>query len=421
MKNAQSLEHTLNRYEQILNTLEKASPLPCQEQILDVLITRDAVQAALTETNPIPTASLLKLDELDNRLRKHRETMELGMDLGHWREILKPSEDAWWWLWETPSPPTWWEQIDWAGNFLIIIFLTASVSLVADISSKFLSGGLDTLSSLTVFVPSVLALLTSGALTEVGREARKYVFSSLKIPNRYWQLVSTLIAFIFMLLLIWFHAALPRIGVYFNQKGVENYKAGQLDSALSNYQKAIALRPNYAKAHYHLGLLYEDLQKFDQALASYQLAVRSNLDSLELLVRLKAYNNLGRLYILKNDYATAVPPLLNGLDLIDEEALDKNEKIKIQKYNLLKNLGWVQLKQKYYVDAYSLLKEAIDLYQEKAPAHCLLAQVLEGQDKKREAFKSWKACLQYVDINKPDQYLWRSLALEKTAPQDEKP
>jgi len=81
------------------------------------------------------------------------------------------------------------------------------------------------------------------------------------------------------------------------------------------------------------------------------------------------------------------------------------------KYALLKNLGWAQLELQNYSEAKSLLQDAIALDSTKAPAYCLLAQVLESQ--KEEALTTWNSCLAYADPGKPDEYLWLSIAREK--------
>lgn len=93
--------------------------------------------------------------------------------------------------------------------------------------------------------------------------------------------------------------------------------------------------------------------------------------------------------------------------------METNENFQKVKYALLKNLGWAQLELKNYTQAKSLLQEAIALDSEKAPAYCLLAQVLEAQAKKDEALKSWENCIAYADSRKPDEYLWVSIAREK--------
>ena len=146
------------------------------------------------------------------------------------------------------------------------------------------------------------------------------------------------IALIFLVFLVVFHQFFPQFAVYFHSQGEQQYKEGQLEQALSNYQKAIALNPSYAQAHYHLGILYEDLQQFDQANAEYQLAVKQD-NSANSLTRLQADNNWGHLLILQKEYAKAITPLLEGKNTLDEERVKNNQDFQKVKYALLKNLG----------------------------------------------------------------------------------
>ena len=141
------------------------------------------------------------------------------------------------------------------------------------------------------------------------------------------------------------HQSFPQIAICFSKEGEQQYKAGQLEQALASYQKAIALNPSSAQAHYNLGLLYEDLQQFARAKAEYQLAVRQDI-SADLLVRLEAYNNWGRILILEQEYAKSLAPLKEGKNALDEEQVETNEDFQKVKYALLKNLGWAQLKLK---------------------------------------------------------------------------
>ena len=284
------------------------------------------------------------------------------------------------------------------------------MSLIADAVPRFLSGGLDTISVLAVIIPSLLTLLTSGALTPIGRAARNYLFQ--KLAKSYWSLLTMAIALILLCLLILAHNSFPHIAVYFHARGKEQYLAGKLEESKANYQKAIALNPSYAEAHYHLGLLYEDLQQFPKAQTEYQLAVQQDV-SATLLTRLKAYNNWGRLLILQKKYTQAIAPLLEGKNALDEEQVTTNRDFQQVKYALLKNLGWAQLELKHYSEAKSLLKEAIDLHSKKAPSYCLLAQVFEGQSQTKEALGNWSKCIAYADGNSPDEYLWKSIAQEK--------
>ncbi|MGK7898720.1 MAG: tetratricopeptide repeat protein [Xenococcus sp. (in: cyanobacteria)] len=340
---------------------------------------------------------------MDQRLRKQKSKIVGLKEYSNWRKSLNPTDSAWWWYFPPNQLKT---RLDWLWNGLSLVFLTISVGLIVDAIPKFLSGGLNIASVLAVIIPSLAALLTSGALTPIGREARNYLFQ--KLNKSRWSFISFSLSFVLALSLIIIHQFFfDNFAVFFHDKGLDFYKQGQLEQAISNYQKAVALDPNYAQAHYKLGIVYEDLQQFDQAVKEYQLAVKQD----NSLIRLQAYNNWGRLLILQQEYTQAIAPLLEGKNALDESQVKTSEEFQKVKYALLKNLGWAQLELKNYSEAKSLLQDAIALDSTKAPAYCLLAQVLEAQQD--EALTTWNSCLAYADSGKPDEYLWLSIAREK--------
>ena len=406
MKAHEYLYPAITRYRQLLIQIEQSSPIPQTNQIFQVLQARDAVQDALDKVESPPESLLLELIELDRRLQKQQSMIAGLKEYPNWRKSLYPPDSAWWWYFPIPQRQT---QLDWLWNGLSLVFLTISVSLIVDGIPRFLSGGLDIASVLAVIIPSLLALLTSGALTPIGREARNYLFQQLDQSR--WSFISLLLSFVLALSLIVIHQFFfDNFAVHFQNQGLNFYRKGQWEQALSNYQKAVALDPSYAKAHYNLGIVYEDLQQFDQATTEYQLAVKQD-SSDNSLIRLQAYNNWGRLLILNKKYTQAIAPLIEGKNALDESQVKTSEDFQKVKYALLKNLGWAQLELKNYSEAKSLLQEANALDSTKAPAYCLLAQVLEAQ--KEEALTTWNSCVAYADLGKPDEYLWLSIAREK--------
>lgn len=404
------LYQAITRYQQILTQIEKANSTPQAEQIFQVLLARDAIQDALQRGESPPASLLLRLTELDKRLQKQEARIVDVEDYSCWRQCIQPPDSAWWWYFPLPSRP-WWTHLNWLWNALTLVLLAISVSLIVDGIPRFLSGGLDTASVLAVIIPSLLALLTSGTLTPIGREARSYLFQ--KLNQSLWPLLSLLLSLALALSLIVIHEFFfDDLAVSFHHQGKQFYEQEQWEQALSNYQKAIALDPSYAQAHYELGIVYEELQQFDKAKIEYLLAVRQD-NSADSLIRLQAYNNWGHLLILNQEYTQAIAPLIEGKKALKEEQVKTSEDFQKVKYALLKNLGWAQLELKNYSEAESLLQEAISLNSTRAPAYCLLAQVLEAQTQKDEALKNWNNCLAYADLGKPDEYLWLSIAREK--------
>lgn len=419
---SQPLESLIEHYEQALTTLEAAENEAPQklcplEKVLAVLVARDAVQTALADARSISTEGIVKLDKLDNCLRKRTDLILALVTSTQWRTLLCPSEQAWWWFPRLSLQP-WWTRVDWLWNTLTFIAFTGSFSLLLNTATRLWTNGPEPFGTFAIVIQSLLTLLASGKLTNVGQKACEEFAKNFKIPQWHWPWFSTATTWVFLALVASLHATLPYFASAFDHWGVENYRAGQLGSALSNYQRAIAIQADYAKAHYHLGVLYEDLQKFDQAKEEYQFVVKSDPDVPDSLTWLKAHNNLARLYILEESAGAAIPLLIKALQSVDANAENVDPELKDIQYNLLKNLGWARLEQQRYPEAEAKLQAAIALDSDRAPAHCLLAQVLDAQAQQNAAHQHWEACLQYANSGNPDEDHWIGLA-QKALTQEE--
>ncbi len=51
------------------------------------------------------------------------------------------------------------------------------------------------------------------------------------------------------------------------------YKAGKFDQALADFDRAIAMDPEYAKAYYNRGSTYDKMGKLDNAIADYRKTI----------------------------------------------------------------------------------------------------------------------------------------------------
>ena len=63
---------------------------------------------------------------------------------------------------------------------------------------------------------------------------------------------------------------------------------GRLEEALASYVQAIALKPDYAEAHHHLGITLKELGRLEEAIASYKRVYIFETDDFA-----KAYDGLG--------------------------------------------------------------------------------------------------------------------------------
>lgn len=177
-----------------------------------------------------------------------------------------------------------------------------------------------------------------------------------------------------------FPFASPEIAVFCNDQGLENYIINRFFLAEVYYKCATVLKSDYAKPRYNLGALYESQKKFDLAVKEYQkaIALRPNFAA--------AYNNLARLKIMQyQKYREATLLLQKALELPQSDET---------RYVLHKNLGWTLLKQGRYSEAKVYLETAINLNPERAVAHCVLAKLLEKEGGNSKA--EWEKCERYA-------------------------
>jgi Flp pilus assembly protein TadD len=78
----------------------------------------------------------------------------------------------------------------------------------------------------------------------------------------------------------------PNESLLFNIRGACYAGLGQLDIAVQNYEKALSIKPDYAKAHYNLGGALQELDKLHDSAKSYKNAIALEPENA------KAHNNL---------------------------------------------------------------------------------------------------------------------------------
>jgi Flp pilus assembly protein TadD len=169
------------------------------------------------------------------------------------------------------------------------------------------------------------------------------------------------------------------------------------------FRLALIFKPDISMTRYNLGATCEKLGNYDCARSEHQKAIEGNDTGTPY-----AMNNLGRLYITQySDNEAAIKLLERGLPLTKDESL---------KSDLHKNIGWVYVRETGYASAKLHLEKAIELNPESAPAHCLLAQVLEAEGNTQGAGAEWKKC-QNADPKdqRPEVHEWRDLASRRLA------
>lgn len=204
----------------------------------------------------------------------------------------------------------------------------------------------------------------------------------------------------------WQQYATPNIANFLNTTGTKNYNEGKYETAEIFYRLALKANFNFNKARYGLGTVCERREDFDCAKKQYELAMQDN----NIRLATRATNNLARLYIFQQqDYQTAIVLASVALKQAESPAIEAQVKS-----DLSKNLGWGHFVENRYLEAEKNLEEAIAIDPQNTAAYCLLAQVLEGQEKETEALEQWQKCLDYpTPPQNPEVNTWKNTAKQR--------
>jgi len=201
----------------------------------------------------------------------------------------------------------------------------------------------------------------------------------------------------------------PNESLLFNIRGACYAGLGQLDVAIKNYEDAIAIKPDYAKAHFNLAGSLHDLGQMDAAVQSYEKTIEIEPDYAE------AHNNLGNVFQeleqgdaavqsykkaleIKPDYIAAQYSLgisLQDLGQLDEavKSYKKALKIKPDFVEAHNNLGITFFKLHQLDNAMQCYKKALVFNPDFADAHNNIGIALLDLGQLDDAVKSYKAAL----------------------------
>jgi Flp pilus assembly protein TadD len=164
------------------------------------------------------------------------------------------------------------------------------------------------------------------------------------------------------------------------QSGSALLRQGQLDEAIGQFREAIRLKPDYAKAHYDLGVALGNQGQTGEAIGQYQEAIRLKPDYAD------AHNNLGGALGLEGQTDAAILQFRETLRLKPEQAEPH--------YNLA-----IALSQKGQTDeAIRQLHETLRLQPDHVQAHNTLGSALYQRGRVGEAIREFQEALRL----KPD-------------------
>lgn len=94
---AMSPTQVAKRYQQAISALSAALPHPTQEQILEVLLARDAIETS-RDNQPLPEHVAKIVIDLDEKLRSLSDVITRDGKLEYWKKSLsKTTSNTWWW------------------------------------------------------------------------------------------------------------------------------------------------------------------------------------------------------------------------------------------------------------------------------------------------------------------------------------
>ena len=200
--------------------------------------------------------------------------------------------------------------------------------------------------------------------------------------------------------------------IRFLQKGGE----GDFNAAVKWLKKAVEIRPGYIAAYYSLGAAYQAHSNTDEAIASYEEAIKYDpknpdnylkiaqgyfelkqndeaaIEYLKQAIKLKpdyaeAYWRLGQVYHHKKDDAEAIKLMLEAI---------KYDPKDLQAYL---GLAYVYKDQKNYTEATKYLNKAAGVAPRDFRPYKELAKVYEEQQKNEEAIHYYEEALKLLDTD----------------------
>ena len=193
--------------------------------------------------------------------------------------------------------------------------------------------------------------------------------------------------------------------------GIALEKQGALDDAVAAFEKARALKPNLAETHYNLGNARRAQGKLPEAITAYQAALKLNPDFAE------AHNNLGWVFkeqhklieaiacykhalALKPDYVEAYNNLgiaLRAHGDVDAAIATYKRALALELGNadIHNNLGVALQEQKKLSEAIPAHQQALALNPDCAEFHHNLGNALFGQGKLAAAISTYRQVLAF--------------------------
>jgi len=162
----------------------------------------------------------------------------------------------------------------------------------------------------------------------------------------------------------------------FLDQGRELYLADQDEKAVTAFQEAIKIDPEFAEAHFRLGLAYDAVGKENEAEESYKKAVEKYKKYLtDNSKDAEAHYNLGQTYAGLHLYSEAIREYRQATNLKDDDA------------DMFYDLGTAHMKLAQYDEAAAAFSKSLEIDSENYRAEDALEEAREGVQRIRAGKK----------------------------------
>ncbi|MDA8722630.1 tetratricopeptide repeat protein [Planktomarina temperata] len=167
----------------------------------------------------------------------------------------------------------------------------------------------------------------------------------------------------------------PQSAILFNIQGAVLKGLGRLDLTIEAYNKALAIKPDYAEAYYNMGNALQEQGKLEKAMEAYKKALAIKPNNAE------AYYNMGNVLKYQGKLEEAI------------KAYNKALAIKPDHADACNNIGNALLEQGKLEEAREAYGKALQIKPDCAKAYNNMGATLKEQGKLEEAIASYKKAL----------------------------